>query len=384
MGSSLPKTEEILDALVAFDTVSSNSNLGLIQYVQSYLASHDVSATLVPSEDGEKAGLFATIGPDVPGGVVLSGHTDVVPAVRQDWRSDPFQLRRDGTRLYGRGTTDMKGFLAVALAMVPEIKAAAVSRPVHLAFSYDEEVGCLGAPPLIRALKAAVAPPEAVIVGEPTKMGVVTAHKGVLKITSRVSGKPVHSSVCHTGVSAVTYAARLAVWLDERMNRAGRVEDARFEPPYTTLHSGIVKGGTALNVTAVEATLVSDIRALPSEGAGPHVAALRKEVARLTARMRAVDPACGIEIELGVEVPPCREEADGAAERLARRLTGDNSMRVVAYGTEAGQFQDEGFSAVVCGPGDMEQGHIADEFIDVSQLRAAEAFGRRLIAHLQT
>lgn len=376
-------SEELLAALVAFPTVSSSSNLDLIHFVQRYLAQYEVTSTLVPNEDGTKAGLFATIGPDVPGGVVLSGHTDVVPAEGQVWSSDPFELRTQGTRLYGRGTTDMKGFLAVALALVPEIKRAGVARPVHLAFSYDEEVGCLGAPPLIRALKAAVAPAEAVIVGEPTKMGVVTAHKGVLKVTSRVSGKPVHSSVCHTGVSAVTYAARLAVWLDERMNRAGRAEDERFEPPYTTLHSGIISGGTALNITAAAATLVSDIRSLPSEGSEPHVAALREEIARLTAQMRSVDPACGIEIDIGIEVPPCREETDGAAERLARRLTGDNAMRVVAYGTEAGQFQDEGFSTVVCGPGDMEQGHIADEFIDVSQLRAAEDFGRRLIAHLQ-
>jgi acetylornithine deacetylase len=376
-------SEPLLGDLVSFPTVSSASNLDLAYYTREYLASHGVDATLVPDRDGTKASLFATIGPNVEGGVILSGHTDVVPAEGQDWTSDPFRLRREGSRLYGRGTTDMKGFLAVALALVPEMKAAGLARPIHLAFSYDEEVGCLGAPPLIRAMKAAIAPPSAVIVGEPTQMGVVSAHKGVVKVTSCVRGKPVHSSVCHTGVSAVTYAARLAVWLDERMNRADRVVDERFDPPFTTLHSGIISGGTALNITAAEATLVSDIRALPGEGSTPHIEALRAEVERLSAEMRRVDPACGIEIEIGIEVPPCREETSGAAEALARRLTGDNASRVVAYGTEAGQFQDEGLSTIVCGPGNMDQGHVADEFIDVSQLRAAEDFGRRLIDHLK-
>lgn len=378
-------SEELLERLVGFRTISRNSNLDLIHFVRDYLSGFDVSSVLVPSADGEKAGLIATIGPRMPGGVVLSGHTDVVPADAGEWQSDPFSLSRREERLYGRGTADMKGFLATTLALVPEMVEAGLKRPVHLAFSYDEEVGCLGAPALIERLIETAPAPAAVIVGEPTDMAVVTGHKGVMKLTTRIRGKSVHSSAAHRGVSAVTYAARLAVWLDDRMQANARMpKDERFDPPYTTLHSGMIDGGSAFNVTAQEATLVSDIRAIPAEAASGYLEEYRAHAQSLEREMRAVDPRCGIEIAVECDVPGCRAEESGSAEALARGLTGDNGQHVVAYGTEAGQFQEAGMSTVVCGPGNMKRGngHDADEFIEISQLRAGEAFQRRLIETL--
>lgn len=378
-------SEELLEKLVGFNTVSRNSNLDLIHFVRDHLSAQGIASTLVPSPDATKSSLFATIGPSAPGGIVLSGHTDVVPANGDDWQSDPFVLTRRDDRLYGRGTTDMKGFLAASLAMVPEMIGADLKRPIHLAFSYDEEIGCLGAPPMIERMVETIPMPAAVIVGEPTDMAVVTGHKGVLKMTTRLRGKSVHSSVAHLGVSAIAYAARLAVWLDERMRANARLaKDERFDPPYTTLHSGMIEGGSAFNITATDATLVSDIRAIPGEVAGDYLEEYAAFAKSLETEMRAVDPACGISIEVECDVPGCRAEENGAAETLARSLTGDNGDHVVAYGTEAGQFQDAGLSAVVCGPGNMKRGngHDADEFIEISQLRAGEAFQRRLIESL--
>ncbi len=379
-----PSSEAMLDRLVGFPTVSKDSNLSLIAFVEDHLKHLGVEATRVTSQDGRKAGLFAMIGPKVEGGVVLSGHTDVVPTEGQDWSSDPFRLRTEEQRLYGRGTTDMKAFLAIALNLIPEMQNAALKRPIHLALSYDEEIGCLGAPFLIAAMQGAIPRPAAVIVGEPTSMQVVSGHKGVIALTTTVIGKTVHSSVVHQGVSAVAYASRLAVWLDDRMRHvAGNgATDARFDPPYTTLHSGVISGGSALNITAGEATLISDIRALPGDDPHCHVDAFKAEAARLSTDMRNIDPACGIVVEIKADVPPCCREKDGAAEALARRLTGDNDEHVAAYGTEAGQFQATGWSTVVCGPGNMDQGHTPDEYIELGQIRAGEAFQRRLIAEL--
>lgn len=379
-------TETILEKLVGFASVSADSNLPIIGFVEDYLAGHGIRANRVPSPDGRKTNLFATIGPNVAGGIVLSAHTDVVPATGQTWTSDPFTLTRRGERLYGRGTTDMKSFAAIALSLVPEMLQADLKRPIHIALSYDEEIGCLGAPSMIAQMVETIAPPAAVIVGEPTAMRVVTGHKGVLKMTSRVRGKAVHSSVVHQGVSAVSYAARLAVWLDERMraNRESGRSDDLFDPPYTTLHSGVVQGGTAFNITAADCSLVSDIRTLPDELSTDYLAEFTAYADTLSAEMRRIDPAAGIEISVECDVPGCRKEPDGMAELIARKLTGDNGDHVVAYGTEAGQFQDAGLSTVVCGPGNMDQGHGPDEYIEISQLRAGEAFQRRLIAELAT
>jgi acetylornithine deacetylase len=384
-------TREMLAKLVSFPTVSRDTNLDLIDWVRAYLAGHGVESHLVPSPTEPKANLFAQIGPAVPGGVVLSGHTDVVPVDGQNWSTDPFDLAERDGKLYGRGTCDMKGFCALGLALVPQMLKAPLKRPIQIALSYDEEVGHRGVPSLIEAMVATLPKAAAVFVGEPTGMQVVTQHKGGCSLTTRVRGYEVHSSLVHTGASAVMAAARLVVWHAERMAENRRAAEALgpdapgilFNPPYTTLHNGLIQGGTASNITAKDCWFSSDIRSLPSEDGRDWLARYRAECDRVTAEMQAVRPETGIDIEVRLLAPGCRKEEDGEAERLARLLTGDNAEHAVAYGTEAGHFQNEGgHSVCILGPGSIEQAHQPDEFIEVAQLEAGEAFVRRLIAHL--
>jgi len=383
---------EILAKLVSFPTVSRDSNLDLIDWVRAYLAGHGVESHIVPSPKGEpKANLYAQIGPDAPGGVVLSGHVDVVPVDGQAWSTDPFTLTERDGRLYGRGTCDMKGFDALGLALVPEMLKAELKRPIQIALSYDEEVGHQGVPHMIEAMVGKLPKASAVFVGEPTSMQVVTQHKGGCSLTTRVRGFEVHSSLVHTGVSAVMNAARLINWHSERMEENRRAAEALgedapgilFTPPYTTLHNGLIQGGTASNITAKDCWFTSDIRTLPNEDGRDWFARYRAECDRVQAEMRAVRPETGIDIEVRLLAPGCRKETDGESERLARMLTGDNGEHAVSYGTEAGHFQNEGgYSVCVVGPGSIEQAHQPDEFIEVAQLAAGEAFMRRLIAHL--
>jgi acetylornithine deacetylase len=374
---------EMLATLVAFPTVSTRSNLDLIGYVEAYLAEHGVGGVRVPDATGDKASLIARIGPDAPGGVVLSGHTDVVPTDGQDWTGDPFVLAERDGRLYGRGTADMKGFCAAALAPVPEMVAAALKAPILLALSRDEEIGCLGAPEMIDALLGRHGRPAAVIVGEPSEMRVVTGHKGSWGYRGRVRGHEVHSSLVHRGVSAVAYAARLVAWMTERMaENAGAAGASHFDPPYTTLHTGLIAGGNANNITARDCTFSGEIRVMPGESVATWKARVIAEAARLEAEMRAVHPDASFRMETRMEVPPLRPEPDGPAERLARSLTGDNGVHGVSYQTEAGQFQERALSTVVCGPGSIAQAHQPDEFITVAQLDAGADFVRRLIRHL--
>ncbi|KAA2244340.1 acetylornithine deacetylase [Salinarimonas soli] len=380
-----PTSREMLERLVAFPSVSSVSNLDIIAFCRDWLAGHGVEARIVPSPEGDKANLFATIGPDVPGGIVLSGHTDVVPVEGQAWTSDPFRLTERDGRLYGRGTCDMKGFDAIVLALVPEMLAAPLRRPIHIALSYDEEIACRGAPHLVRAMGSRVAPPSSVIVGEPTRLAVVTGHKASVQMMTRLTGYAVHSSRMDLGVSAVMTAARLITWLDDRTaeNRAAADPSSAFEPPYTTLHCGIMGGGNAVNTVAGQAWFSTDIRSLPTEDIWVWVERYRAHIRdAVEPAMRAVHPGAGVEIEIVSDVPGLRPEAEGAAEGLCRRLTGDNGTHVVSYGTEAGLFQNAGWSTVVCGPGDIAQAHQPDEFIEISQLAAGEAFLRRVIAEL--
>ena len=377
--------EAMLARLVSFPTVSRGSNLDLVSFVEDYLGRFGVAAHRVPDATGEKAGLFARIGPAEPGGVVLSGHSDVVPAEEGEWSSDPFRLvERDG-RLHGRGACDMKGFCAIALALVPEMARARRRRPIFLALSRDEELGCLGAPGLIDALLLSEPRPEAVIVGEPTEMRVVTGHKSGWGYRARVRGHPVHSSLMHRGVSAVMEAARLIAWMgnavEENARAAGPAGEG-FDPPYTTLHAGRIEGGTADNVTAAECWFSGEIRALPSDSLARWQERLRAEARRIEARMQAVHPGASIEIETRMDLPGCVPEPGGAAERLARALTGDGAAHVVSYMTEAGQFQARGLSTVVCGPGSIAQAHQPDEFIARSELEAGTRFLRRLIGTL--
>jgi len=377
---------QILDRLVSFPTVSRDSNLPLIDWVEDYLESHGVTAHRVWNEDRTKASLYAHIGPKVEGGVVLSGHSDVVPVDGQVWSSDPWTVTERDGRLYGRGTCDMKGFVALALAAVPLALAADLKRPLQVALSYDEELGCTGAPPMIAEMARSLPRAAAVIVGEPSRFRVVTGHKGGTGFKVHVKGYEVHSSLIHTGVSAIMAAAPLI----DFANRVNTAHAARppaalaqmFDPPWTTLHVGMIQGGTAHNITAADCRFSCEIRVVPGEDIEDWVAAFEGQVAQAVAAMQTIRPETGITVARFFSVPPLRPETDGAAEALARRLTGDNGLHVVSYGTEAGQFQAEGYSAVVCGPGDIAQAHQPDEFLEMSEFEAGWSFMQRLVASL--
>ena len=375
----------MLERLVGLPTVSRDSNLALVDFVGNYLGDHGVDVHLVESDCGAKANLFATVGPAVPGGVVLSGHTDVVPVDDQEWTSDPFGLAERGGRLYGRGTADMKAFIAIALALVPEMQA--LKRPIHLALSYDEEVGCLGAPRMIEAICSRLPAPRAVIVGEPTEMRVVTAHKSMFIFETRVLGYEAHSSKQDQGVPAVMAAARLINWLGQRQrdNRERASPDCAFEPAYSTLHCGVVQGGTAQNITARHCRFLTDIRTLPGEQPMDYFHELerfaREEV---EPEMHAIHPDTGISFEIKADVPGFAADDDEPAVVLAKQLTGQNVTESVSYGAEAGQFQAAGLSVVICGPGSIEQAHQPDEYISVAQLEQGSDFIRRLIRRLSS
>ncbi|MBA1157139.1 acetylornithine deacetylase [Microvirga mediterraneensis] len=376
---------EMLARLVAFPSVSTSSNLDIIHFCRDWLNSHGVESRLVMSPEGDKANLYATIGPQVEGGVVLSGHTDVVPVEGQNWSTDPWTLTEKNGRLYGRGATDMKGFDALVLALVPEMVRAPLKRPIHIALSYDEEIACRGAPSMVKVMAETIPAPSAVIVGEPTRHAVVTGHKASVQLRTQVTGYAVHSSRIDQGVSAVMNAARLIAWHEDVMEENRRNADPAnpFEPPYTTLHCGMMAGGNAANVVSSSAWFFSDIRAIPTESPMDYLARYESYIRDVVEpRMKAIAPDTGVTVELIAEVPGLRPEADGAAERLMRRLTGDNGTHVVSYGTEAGLFQRVGWSTVVCGPGDIAQAHQPDEYIEVSEFQAGEAILRRLIGDL--
>jgi len=377
---------EILDRLVAFPTVSRDSNLELVAWVEEYLASHGVSSVRVPDETGTKSALYANVGPEVEGGVVLSGHTDVVPVDGQAWDTDPFVVTERGGKLFGRGTCDMKGFDAVALAAVPKALKAGVKRPLQIALSYDEEVGCVGAPPMIDEMVGHLPKASAVIVGEPSMMKTVTGHKGSAGYDIHVRGFEVHSSILHTGVSAIMYGAKLIEWANQ-MNAENQAKEPSaaasvFTPPWTTLHVGMIKGGTAHNITAKDCHFDLDFRFVPGDDVAGWKQHFFDEVATLEAQMQAVHPDTSITVEKYFEIPGLAPEANGTAEQLVRAISGDNAGHVVSYGTEAGQFQERGYSAVVCGPGDIAQAHQPNEFIETAQFDAGVDFIDRLIERL--
>ena len=382
--TALKQAIAMLEKLVAFDTTSRNSNLEFIDAVRGLLADHGVPSRLVHNDDGTKANLLATIGPMVAGGIVLSGHTDVVPVDDQDWRSDPFKVVERKGKLYGRGTADMKSFLAMILAAVGNIDTAKLKVPLHLAFSYDEEVGCLGVPSLIRLLRAELPEPAAVIVGEPTEMKVVTAHKGITGIATVVTGHEAHSSQPHLGVSAVMVAAELISFLQAMARDAANdgPHDQLFNPPYTTITVNHIEGGTALNILAHHCSFQWDIRALPDDDPLKYIekfeAFCRESVIPV---MRAVSPDCNIETTPRATTPPLKMIPNSAAEELCRAITGDNTPRGVSFGAEAGQFQEAGLATVICGPGSIAQAHQPNEFIAVEQLAAGTRFIDRLVAH---
>jgi acetylornithine deacetylase len=381
--SRLETAIALTERLVAFDTESSKSNLDLVADVEAYLREEGVPSVRIPNETGDKAALFATIGPNVEGGVVLSGHTDVVPVAGQAWIGDPFKLRREGERLIGRGAVDMKGFDAVCLAMIPEFKAAALKRPIHILLSYDEETTCVGPIEAIRRFGHDLPRPGAVIVGEPTSMQVADAHKGVTTHTTYVRGFEIHSANLHRGVSAVHVACWLVVEL-ERIGAQLREEgdpSGRFDPPYSSVHVGVISGGTARNIVARDCAFHWEFRGLPhapthlaQERLATFVETLAPELARF--------PQAGVKTTTEAEVPGLAPQPGSAAEVLALRLAKANHTIAVPYATEAGRFQRGGTPTVICGPGRIDEAHQPEEFIEIAQLAACVDFMRGLAREL--
>jgi acetylornithine deacetylase len=378
----------ILERLVAFDTISAKSNLELVGWIADYLDGHGIKSVLTRNSEGTKANLFATIGPGERGGVILSGHTDVVPVEGQAWHSDPFRLEthpadQGSDRLYGRGTADMKGFIALVLAMAPQALAQPLEIPLHLAFSYDEEVGCLGVPELIRELPKAAARPRLAIIGEPTEMQVANAHKGIHFLRTRITGREAHSSTPERGVNAISAAAEIIAEIGRLAAecRAAAQPDSGFDPPYTSFNIGRISGGAAVNIIARDCAFEWEFRPLPGEDG----AALQRRIddfvnAQLLPRMRAGHPEADVETRTMARVPPLVPDSASPAEALARRLTGANTTTTIAFATEAGLFQAAGIPAVICGPGSIDVAHKPDEFISREQLAAGEAFLDRLLS----
>jgi len=374
----------VIEELIGFETVSRDSNLPLIDFVQNFLYDQGVDSRRVPSADGRKSNLVATVGPEVSGGIVLSGHTDVVPVDGQDWSSDPFAFSQRSDRWYGRGSCDMKGFIGIALSLVPQMKA--LRKPVHFALSYDEEVGCLGAPDMIKVIRDELPEPMGVIVGEPTGMAAVTAHKGIVGLRTTVRGYEAHSSQTHRGVSAVMTAARLVSHLERVAGdlAASTPADNGFEPHATSVHVGVIHGGTALNIISGQCEFTWDIRNIP--GDDPQVlidnfeAFCKREV---LPGMRARHEACSINTDI-LACCPAFDDADSSILGLVQSLSGRIDSYKVAYTAEAGQYQGAGFPTVLCGPGSIDQAHQPDEYIEASEVQAGERFLRTLVTELSS
>ena len=378
---------EIMKKLVSFPTVSRDSNLDLVAWVEDYLATHGIEVHRRYDETGEKAALFAHVGPLIKGGLVLSGHTDVVPVDGQDWDSDPWNVIEVDGKYIGRGVCDMKGFDALAIWALVEAHHRNVKRPLQLALSYDEEVGCKGAPPMIDRMLEVLPKASAVVVGEPSTMQPVTAHKGGQGCRLHVVGFEVHSSLMHTGVSAIMSGAKIIDWANKEnaANSSAAPSEiaAMFDPPYTTAHVGTISGGTAGNITAKDCYFSVDFRVLPDEQPDACYHKLKRKIEAVEEEMKAVRPEARIDVTPGFFVPGLKPEKEGEAETIVRQITGDNGTHVVSYGTEAGQFQERGYSAVICGPGDIAQAHQPNEFIEISQFHAGHAFMFSLLNRLE-
>lgn len=378
-------TLEILAALVAFDTTSRNSNLPLMDWIRTYLDGLGVSSRLTHDASGTKANLHAIIGPRVAGGLAFSGHVDTVPVDGQNWSTDPFALHRTTDRVFARGAVDMKGFVASALAAVPDLQAMPLVRPVHLFISYNEEVDCDGARVLVQDLEAGQLKPELCIVGEPSMMKPITAHKGRLSVRATITGKPGHSSQPALGVNAIHAAAEAIAWIaaeSRRFEASGRRESG-FEPEHSTIHVGLVEGGSILNIIPERATFEMEWRTIPGDNAMDELARLQAHLRNTTERwMHAVDPTTSILLEPMDVLPPLSLDPRHELVNLVKQATGANREGKVSYGTEAGIFQDAGIASIVCGPGDIAQAHRPDEWIALSQLDACDSFIRRIAQRL--
>lgn len=379
-----------LTRLIAFDTVSRHSNLALIEDVQAYCEQLGLTVDLTFNTAKNKANLFVTVpaganADDVNHGLVLSGHTDVVPVDGQDWTSEPFTATIRGDKLYGRGACDMKGFIACALTLLPQAvklsNAGQLRRPLHLALSFDEEVGCLGAPLILADLKARGITPDYCIVGEPTNMAMVVAHKGIAVYRCRVHGKSAHSSLTKQGVNAISYASRLIGYVDELAEEISHRSDndAMFDVPYSTLSVGTIKGGTATNIVPNLCEFTFDYRNLPHMTQADILAPIQAKVAELNAQMQARAPETGIELLQEESVPAMTDSDSAELQALIAALTGDDTRHKVAYATEGGQFTNSGIPTIICGPGSIEQAHKADEYVALSEMARCDEFLQKLL-----
>ena len=379
-------SRDLLAQLVRFDTTSRESNLALIDFVRTYLQDHGVACELVYNAHKSKANLLATIGPaDVPG-IVLSGHTDVVPADGQRWSVAPFELTEKGGKLYGRGTADMKGYIACVLALVPALVQAPLRMPVHIALSYDEEVGCLGVRSLLERFHGQAVKPLLCVIGEPTELKPVLGHKGKLAMRCDVHGAACHSAYAPSGVNAIEYAARLIgelVRLGKSL-KAPRHLDERFDPPFSTVQTGLVNGGKALNIVPQNCTFDFEVRALPAQDPWQVAQQLRAYAEQtLLPAMQAVNGQCAISISELSSYPGLATSLDSQAAGWIAQFCGSRDFGTVAFGTEGGLFDQAGIPTVVCGPGSMEQGHKPDEFISVEQLEACDRMLERVLAFVR-
>ncbi|ACB94683.1 acetylornithine deacetylase [Beijerinckia indica] len=381
----LGATLDMLECLISFDTESSKSNLPLVAAVEDYLREQAVDYVKVPNAEGDKAALFISIGPKVDGGVVLSGHTDVVPVEGQSWTSDPFTLRREADRVFGRGTCDMKGFDALCLAMIPEFKQARLARPIHILLSYDEEIACTGSLDTIARFGHDLPRPAAVLVGEPTLMQVADAHKSVATYRTTVHGHEAHSSKPYLGASAVEAGCDLVTELYRFAEVLAAEGDpsGRFDPPASTIHVGTIHGGTARNILAKECSFLWEFRGLPGVAQDRALRHLEDYAARVVLpKMTRYAPKASIETLVEVEVPGLAPETGSQAESLALKLARSNRTITVPFATEAGQFQKAEVPTIVCGPGSIDQAHQPDEYIAIAQIEAGIAFMRRLATEM--
>ncbi len=372
----LAETLAILERLVGFDTESAKSNLGLVGEVEAYLTRHGADYVKVPNASGDKAALLATIGPKIDGGIVLSGHTDVVPVEGQAWSGDPFSLRRADGRVFGRGTCDMKGFDALCLAMIPEFQEARLRRPVHIMLSYDEEVGCRGGLDTIARFGRDLPRPAAAIVGEPTSMQVADAHKSIATYQTLVRGKEAHSARPQLGASAIEAACKLVAELYRFADAIKTTTNPRFDPPYSTVHVGTIRGGTARNILAKNCVFQWEFRGLPGARQNSAFTRLNAYAAEIA------NPNLRIETQIESEVPGLTAAPGSLAEQLALRAAGAEHTTTAPFASEAGQFQKARIPAVVCGPGSIAQAHQPDEYVEIAQLEAGIEFMRRLAAEL--
>ena len=380
-----PETLAMIERLIGFDTTSRDSNLGLIEWTRDYLNGYGVESRLTYDASGKKANLFATVQQGDKPGIVLSGHTDVVPVDGQNWASDPFKASVRGDKLYGRGACDMKSFLAVALAMVPRFVAADLKAPIHLALSYDEEVGCIGARGLLEDLARNDIRPAGAVIGEPTSMQPVIAHKGKRSFRCCVRGKEAHSALTPQGVNAIEYAARIITYIRHMAERlqACEARDFGFDVPFTTMQTGVISGGTALNIVPRECIFQFEFRYLP--GADPD--ALEREIKDYAERvilpeMQRTDPDTGISIETKSEIPGLNTDAEDEVAHLAQALSRNHSTAKVSYASEGGLFQRAGIPAIICGPGSIEQAHKPDEYVSLAQVALCESFMQRLLEQM--